>query len=53
MKGKTQLNIQQVQFRSDQDPDLWQQDVLQEDGTPYNPREVELIQGFRFLEPTR
>ncbi|MFY9182226.1 MAG: hypothetical protein WBI79_08885 [Kiritimatiellia bacterium] len=53
VKGKTQLNIQQVQFRSDQDPDLWQQDVLQEDGTPYNPREVELIQGFRFLEPTR
>ena len=53
VKGKTQLNIQQTQFRSDQDPDLWQQNVLQEDGTPYHRREVELIQGFRFLEPSR
>lgn len=51
--GKTQLEIQQPQYRSDQEPDLWQQNVLKADGEPYNEREVELIQGFRFLEGNR
>jgi FecR protein len=49
VKGKTQMQLQQHQFRSETDPDLWQQDVLHEDGTPYNRKEVELIQGFQYL----
>jgi hypothetical protein len=49
--GKTQLQIQQPQFRSSAAPDLWQQNVLrEEDGQPYDAREIELIRGFRFLE---
>ena len=48
--GKTQMQLQQVQFRSEKDPDLWQQDIFQEDGTPYNEKELELIQGFRYLD---
>ena len=50
VNGKTQLGVQQEQYRSEADPDLWQQDVLKTDGTPYNAREVELIQGFRYLD---
>ena len=50
VNGKTQLQIQQPQFRSEDDPDLWQQGILQPDGTPYRRREVELIQGFQYLE---
>ena len=48
--GKTQMQLQQAQYRSEQAPDLWQQDVLHEDGTPYNEKELELIQGFRYLD---
>lgn len=48
--GKTQLQVQQPQFRSAEKPDLWQQNVLQEDGQPYDEREIELIRGFRYLE---
>ncbi len=51
--GKTQMRIQQPQYRSEKDPDLWQQDVLKEDGTPYNPNEIALIQAFRYLETPR
>lgn len=47
--GRTQLEVQQANFRSERDPDLWQQNVLQNDGTPYDRREVELIQGFQFV----
>jgi hypothetical protein len=50
VSGKTQMQIQQAQYRSEINPDLWQQDVLQKDGTPYDPKEVDLIQGFRFLD---
>ena len=48
--GKTQLEIQQAQYRSEKDPDLWQQAVLRPDGKPYDGREIELIQGFHYLE---
>ena len=48
--GKTQLQIQEKRYRSEEQPDLWEQNVLKEDGTPYSEREVQLIQGFRFLE---
>jgi len=50
VNGKTQMNLQQKQFRSEKDPDLWQQDVLYDDGTPYDRNEVELIQGFQYLD---
>lgn len=50
VSGKTQMQLQQRQFRSETDPDLWQQDVLHEDGSPYNRKEVELIQGFQYLD---
>ena len=48
--GKTQMQIQEKQYRSEEQPGLWQQNVLKEDGTPYSEREVQLIQSFRFME---
>ena len=50
VSGKTHRPIQETRYRAEKDPDVWQQDVLHEDGTPYNRKEVELIQGFRYLE---
>lgn len=50
VSGKTHKTIQDARYRSEKSPDVWQQDVLQKDGTPYSEREVELIQGFRFLD---
>jgi hypothetical protein len=50
VSGKTQQYVQEARYRVDNNPDLWQQDVLQKDGTPYDQNEVELIQGFRYLD---
>lgn len=50
VSGRTHQPIQAAAYRAEKDPDLWQQDVLHEDGTPYDRKEVELIQGFRYLE---
>lgn len=50
VSGKTHRRIQEARYRTEKDPTVWQQDVLHKDGTPYDPEEVELIQGFRFLE---
>lgn len=50
VSGKTHRSIQDARYRVEASPDVWQQDVLQKDGTPYSEREVELIQGFRFLD---
>ena len=50
VSGKTHRPIQEARYRTEKDPDVWQQDVLDKDGTPYDQDEVELIQGFRFLE---
>jgi len=50
VSGKTQRSVQQPRFRSEKDPDLWQQDVLHDDGSPYSRKEVELIQGFQYLD---
>ena len=50
VSGKTHRPIQETRYRAEKDPDVWQQDVLHEDGTPYDRKEVELIQGFRYLE---
>ena len=51
--GKTQMQIQERSYRSEEKPELWQQDVLKDDGTPYDEKEVELIQGFRYLAAPR
>lgn len=48
VRGKTQQWIQQKQYRSAADAEVWQQDVLNEDGEAYSDKEVELIQSFRF-----
>lgn len=48
VNGRTQTWLQQAEFRSDTDPDLWQHDVLKPDGTPYDSDEAELIRGFRY-----
>ena len=53
VNGKTHKTIQDARYRVEKNPDVWQQDVLQTDGTPYSEQEVELIRGFRFLEATR
>ena len=50
VSGKTHRPIQEARYRTEKDPDVWQQDVLDKDGTPYDQEEVELIQGFRYLE---
>jgi hypothetical protein len=50
VKGKTQEWIQQDRYRSETEPDVWQHDVLNPDGTPYSPEEIEKIQEFRFLD---
>ena len=50
VSGKTHRPIQEARYRTEKDPNVWQQDVLDKDGTPYDQEEVELIQGFRFLE---
>lgn len=50
VNGKTQQWIQQPQFKRDDNPDLWQHDVLKSDGKAYDAKEIELIQGFRYLE---
>jgi len=49
VNGRTQKWLQQVEFRSDDNPDLWQHDVLQADGTPYRQEEVEAIRAFQFI----
>ena len=53
VNGKTQTWIQQPQFRSEKDPDLWQHDVFRADGKPYRADEVEMIKAFRFQESSR
>ena len=50
VQGKTQFYVQDEAFRSATEPDVWQQDVLQPDGAPYRPEEIELIQGFRYAD---
>jgi hypothetical protein len=50
VSGKTHKTVQEARYRIEKSPDVWQQDVLDKDGTPYDKTEVELIQGFRFLD---
>jgi len=48
VNGRTQKWVQQEQFRSNSDPELWQQDILREDGKPYREEEIRAIQAFKF-----
>jgi hypothetical protein len=48
VQGRTQMQVQQAQYRLDKDPEIWQHNVLKEDGKPYDSDEVDLIQGFRY-----
>ncbi len=50
VSGKTHRFVQDARYRVETSPDVWQQDVLQKDGTPYSETEIELIQGFQFLD---
>ena len=50
VNGRTQTWLQQTQFRSEQNPDLWQHDVFLDNGEPYSLQEVEHIKAFRFME---
>ena len=50
VNGRTQKWIQQVEFRSVDDPDLWQHDVLKADGSPYRQEEIDAIRAFRFID---
>ncbi len=53
VNGKTQTWIQQAEFRSETDPDVWQHDVFHADGEVYRQDEVVLIKAFRFEEAHR
>ncbi len=48
VRGRTQMWVQQEDLRSETDPELWQHDVLREDGDPYRREEVEAIKAFSF-----
>ncbi len=50
VKGRTQTWIQEDDYRDQDHPDLWQHDVLEEDGNAYREEEKELIRGFRYHE---
>lgn len=53
VQGRTQMQVQQAQYRLDKDPEIWQHNVLKEDGKPYDSDEVDLIQGFRYTRGKR
>lgn len=50
VNGRTQMHLQQPQYQSKENPDLWQHDVFNEKGEAYQPHEIDLIQAFRYLE---
>lgn len=50
VNGKTQEWIQQDRYRSETSPDVWQHDVLTAKGAPYDEKEIEKIQEFRFQD---
>ena len=50
VQGKTQQWIQQPEHRTDRPADLWQHDVLTPEGKGYKDSELQLIQGFRYME---
>ncbi len=50
VQGRTQMWIQEEGFRAEDQPEVWQHDVLTADGEPYDEDEIELIRGFRYVE---
>ncbi len=46
--GRTQTYMHWGSKRGDPMPKVWQHDTFHQDGTPYDPQELELIQAFRF-----
>ena len=48
VRGRTQTWIQEEDRRDPEASDVWQQDVLHEDGSPYDEHEIELIRSFRY-----
>ncbi len=50
VNGKTQEWIQQDDYRSETNPELWQQDVFTADGEAYDEEEIQMIQEFRFQD---
>ena len=51
VKGRAQLYIPDDQKAGGgSEPKVWQQDVLWEDGKPYDRKEIELIKAFNFIK---
>lgn len=50
VRGETQEWIQQPAFKSENDPDIWQHDVVDQDGHPYSEKEVQLIKAFDYKD---
>lgn len=48
VQGRTQMWIQEEGHRNEEEPNMWQHDVLTPDGDPYNEDEIKLIRGFRY-----
>jgi len=46
--GRTQTYMHWESKPGDPMPAIWQHDVLHEDGSPYNPKEMELVGSFKF-----
>jgi hypothetical protein len=46
--GRTQTHMHWGSKQGDPMPKVWQHDTFHQDGTPYDPQELKLIQAFRF-----
>ena len=46
--GRTQMYLPSSQKPATQTPGIWEQDVLDAEGNPYNEEEMKLIKSFRF-----
>ena len=51
--GRTQTYMHWGSKRGDPVPEIWQHDTFHQDGTPYDPKELELIRTFLFLDDTQ
>ena len=50
VKGRAQWYVPEESKRGDPEPKVWQQDLLQPDGKPYDKKEIELIRAFHFID---
>jgi len=53
VKGRIQTYYPWGSKKGAAEPELWFHDLLQPDGTPYRPKEIELIRNFRFAKTER